>query len=124
MWQRANLFGERAIRGGTFVSRCTFKRHGRTARVGVLSLAMATSASAATTSNWLTATSGNWTDPTKWSTNPNYPNNGAPPGTAYDAVVAATGAAYTVALDSTVTIDHLTVNSVDATMNLALGGAI
>jgi hypothetical protein len=37
------------------------------------------------TSTW-SGNTGNWTDPTQWSTNPNYPNNGTPSGTDYDAV--------------------------------------
>src|SRR5688572_33188446 len=76
---------------------------------------------AATTAQWLTPMGGNWTDPAKWSTNPNYPNNGSPTGATYHAVVGATGGAYTVVLNSSVALDALTIQSADATIAHADG---
>src|ERR1700690_4048497 len=68
------------------------------------------------TSNW-SGNTGNWTDPTQWTTNPNYPNNGTPAGTEYDAVIDAPGAGpYTVTLNSNVTTDSVTLNSPNATL--------
>jgi hypothetical protein len=59
----------------------------------------------------------NWTDPTQWSTNPNYPNNETPSGTEYDAVINAPGAGpYTVTLNSDVTTDSVTIDSANATL--------
>ena len=51
------------------------------------------------TANWLNPTSGTWNTPANWSSNPNFPNNGTPSNTVYNAVIAATGAPYTVTLD-------------------------
>src|ERR1700690_976026 len=69
------------------------------------------------TSNW-SGNTGNWTDPTQWTTNPNYPNNGTPAGVEYDAVINAPGAGpYTVTLNSNVTTDSVTLNSPNATLS-------
>src|SRR4051812_48322240 len=57
------------------------------------------------TSTWNAAVSGNWNDPTKWSTNPNYPNNGNGGVATYAAVVSATGAAYTITLAVPITVE-------------------
>jgi len=45
-----------------------------------------TSLRADTTAIW-NGGSGNWSDPTQWSSNPNYPHNGTPASTLYDAVL-------------------------------------
>jgi hypothetical protein len=67
--------------------------------------------------------SGDWTDPTKWSTNPAYPNNSEE--TTYSAVVAASGAPYSVAIGATaITVDSILVNPSDATIVQSNGGAI
>src|SRR5438445_8036287 len=76
---------------------CSRAAIGLAAAVGVGSMAMAD------TATWLNPVSGNWNDATKWSTNPNYPNNGTPAGVNYDANVAASGAAYSIGLSSNVT---------------------
>jgi hypothetical protein len=69
------------------------------------------------TSSW-SGNTGNWTDPTQWSTNPNYPNNGTPSGTTYDAVINAPGTGpYTVSLASNVTTDSVTLDSANATLS-------
>jgi hypothetical protein len=69
------------------------------------------------TSTW-SGNTGNWTDPTQWSTNPNYPDNGTPSGTTYDAVIDAPGTGpYTVSLNSNVTTDSVTLDSANATLS-------
>ena len=84
---------------------------------------------AAVYSNW-TGAAGNWTDTTKWSSSPNYPNNGTPAGTTYSAVIDAPGSsAYGVTLNSNISVDSLTVNSSNATLmqsanSLNVGGAV
>jgi fibronectin-binding autotransporter adhesin len=70
-----------------------------------------------TTANWLSAASDNWTSTTAWSTTPTYPDNGTPTGQNYLANVAATGSAYTVTLNSNITLDGLTLNSANATID-------
>jgi hypothetical protein len=74
-----------------------------------------------TTATWLSASSGNWTSTSAWSTQPNYPNNGTPPGTNYLAVIAAAGSPYTVTLNSDVVTDGLTLNSANATLDHTAG---
>jgi hypothetical protein len=83
--------------------------------------AFVTIAAADTTANWTSATSGDWTSTSAWSTSPNYPNNGTPSGVDYDATIGATGSAYTVSVDSNVAVDAATVNSADATLNQSSG---
>lgn len=81
------------------------------------SLLPATPTLAQSTATWLSPVDGNWSDPTQWSTNPSYPNNGLPPGSLYDAVIDATGNPYTITLDSAdVTLRNLTLNSPQATL--------
>lgn len=48
--------------------------------------------------NWLNPVDGNWTDPTKWSTNPIYPRNNPP--SSYQANISAGGSPYTLTLDA------------------------
>lgn len=74
------------------------------------------------TANWLTPTSDIWSNPVRWSTDPFFPNNGNG-GNTYHAVIAATGAAYTVTLDQAITVDELTISSPDATLDLSQGFA-
>jgi hypothetical protein len=84
----------------------------------------------ADTASWLNPVSGNWTDATKWSTNPIYPNNRTPtPDTHYSVIIDAAGAPYTVVLDSGIAPNGLTLNSSDAVLNqvagnMAVNGAI
>ena len=78
-------------------------------------------AMADTPAQWLTATSGSWTDPARWSTNPYYPNNGTPDGAAYAATIAAAGSTYAVSLNANVAVDSLTLASATATMDQAYG---
>jgi hypothetical protein len=84
---------------------------GRLARMGYsVSLAAAgahlgyhsQAARAATEADWLTAASGTWATASLWSTNPFYPNQGNPAGSAYDASISAAGTAYTVSLNTTI----------------------
>src|SRR5262249_55183849 len=78
-----------------------------------------------TTANWLSGVSGSWDNPTLWTTNPYYPNNGNPAGSAYAAVVdAPAAAAYTVSLSRDVTVNSLLVNNANATVLVAAGGVL
>jgi hypothetical protein len=96
----------------------------------VLALATATfvfaaqsgrTAVAATPADWSTATSGNWTDPTRWSTAPNFPNNGTPAGATYAAHVGAAGSAYTVTANGAITVDSLLIDAAPATVSVTGG---
>ncbi len=64
------------------------------------------------TLNWGAATSGNWSDPLKWSP------NGVPNGPTFNAVVTATGPAYVVTVDGNFNLNKITLNSANATINL------
>jgi hypothetical protein len=97
--------------------------------VGGIAIGAAT-ARGATTAQWLAPVSGDWTDASKWST-PSYPNNGSPPSVTYDARVAATGgSSYTVTLRNPVTLDSLTIDAPNATLqqvdypNLTINGPL
>ncbi|MDQ6654726.1 MAG: PEP-CTERM sorting domain-containing protein [Verrucomicrobiota bacterium] len=72
-------------------------------------------------STWNTAIDGNWNDPTKWSSNPNFPNNGNGGVATYNAVISTTGAAYTVTLSVPITIENLLLSSASATLNHTAG---
>ena len=97
------------------------RRQGRIL-AAIASLAVfAGGASAATTSNWSNATSGNWNTPANWSSNPNYPNNGTPAGSTYNVNLAVSGSAYTVTLDGDVAVSNLTINSAAATLSQTNG---
>lgn len=79
------------------------------------------------TATW-TGGSGNWTTAADWSTNPNYPNNGTPSGTDYQAVFTRPGSgAYTVTENSSVAVDSLAIGSPNATVSdtstLTIGSA-
>jgi hypothetical protein len=75
-----------------------------------------------TTATWGSGVSGSWTSTTAWSIHPNYPQNGAPSGVDYQALInAAGGTAYTVTLNSTVSVDGLTLNSNAATLGQTAG---
>jgi MYXO-CTERM domain-containing protein len=74
--------------------------------------------SADTTASWLSEVSGSWATPSRWSTTPNYPQNGSPSGSAYDAFVSATGStAFTLTLNSNIAINSLKLTSPTATLN-------
>ena len=66
--------------------------------------------------NWLNPVSGNWNDPSNWSTNPVFPNNSGP--NTYNCFIAATGAGYTVSLNQDITINDLSLTSSDAILDL------
>jgi fibronectin-binding autotransporter adhesin len=76
-------------------------------------------ARAQTPATWNTSTSGNWSDPTKWSTNPTVPNNGSPTaGSTYNAFITPAGT-YTINQDlASVTIANLSVTQPGVTLNL------
>ena len=73
---------------------------------------------------WLNAVSGAWSDPTKWSSNPDYPNNGTPAGTTYHAFIAASGSPYTVTLDAAVAVGTVTLDNTSATLAIGSGRSL
>jgi hypothetical protein len=67
--------------------------------------------------SWLGPISGNWTDGARWSTAPQFPNNGFPaPTTVYAAVLSATGVPHNVSVDGDITIDQFVLASPDVTV--------
>jgi hypothetical protein len=78
--------------------------------------------------HWLSPVFGQWSDPTAWSSNPYFPNDGTPAGTTYTAFVDATGASYQVILGTTATVSGLTINSDGARVtdqgNLTVNGQL
>ena len=63
------------------------------------------------TAEWLNPVSGNWTDATKWSTAPTYPNSNL-----YDVVLGAEGQDYVVQLGTDTVLHSLTIDSPSATL--------
>jgi hypothetical protein len=75
-------------------------------------------------SQWISPIDGSWTDGSKWSSNPSFPDNDPPTGTNYSAVISAAGSPYQVSLSSRIEIDGLTINSSDAVLLVAAGGTL
>lgn len=74
---------------------------------------------AAVVSSWENAVSGIWTAGQFWMNNPaqgDYPNNGNVGVATYDAVINAVGASYSVTLGSSITVEHLTLASANASL--------
>ncbi|MBL0921183.1 MAG: hypothetical protein IBJ10_03530 [Phycisphaerales bacterium] len=69
-------------------------------------------------SYWLSPLSGSWSDGANWSTNPFYPSNGSGAG-AFHAVISAIGEPYLVHMNTVAPIDRLTMDSADATLEVA-----
>jgi hypothetical protein len=88
----------------------------------VIAWGIASFAVAGTQAEWLAPVNGNWTDSAKWSSSPFYPQNGSPVGTTYDARVTAAGAAYSITLGSSITLDSFLLNSADVTLMQTAGG--
>src|ERR1700728_2714603 len=88
---------------------------------GIWGLATSALNAADTTATWQSPTSGDWSRAANWSTSPNAPDNGTPSGVDYQAAIAATGSNYTVSLDSNITVDALTINSANASMQQTSG---
>src|SRR5262245_37693143 len=86
-----------------------------------MSMGLGTAMGASFTASWLLPADGTWSNSANWSTNPNAPNNGTPAGATYDAVIAATGASYTATLNSSITVDSLTLGDASATLNHTSG---
>ena len=79
---------------------------------------------ATVTSTWKTATSGIWNVDANWNNAPaqgGFPNDGNLGIATYDAVISAAGADYTVTLNTTNTVEHLTLNSANATLTVTAG---
>lgn len=87
------------------------------------SLAAVCTVHAATiTSTWTNAASGTWNVDANWTNvapSGGFPNNGG--GTTYEALISATGTAYTVTLNSSVTVETLSLASANATLSHTAG---
>jgi hypothetical protein len=70
----------------------------------------------AVTASWLSAASGLWTDPTRWSSNPAYPN-----GVQDNARIEAVGGVYTITLNSNISLGSCVLNSSSCTLALTGG---
>src|SRR5882672_4407151 len=88
-----------------------------------VSLGFLASIAGADIATWANSVSGDWTDATKWSTNPAYPNNGSPSPT-YDVIVDAVGAPYTITLSSQVNINNFRLDSASALLQSNTGGLL
>ena len=84
---------------------------------GLLSI----TARAQTPATWVNPVDGNWTDATRWSTNPLFPNNTGP---TYNAFIDQTGAPYTVTLDQGITVTDLHLTSADAILDLTTNNLV
>ena len=79
-----------------------------------------TAQSADSTSSWLNAVSGDWEDDSFWDTT-FFPNNGNGGFATHEAIINATGAPYTVTLNTNPSLDSLTIGSEDAELLLTPG---
>jgi hypothetical protein len=90
-------------------------------RTGLAVLATAGTVSAAdVTSSWTSPASGNWNLAGNWTNTPatgDFPNNGNGGVATYDATLGAAGAAHTVTLSTSVTIEDLLLNSATVTLS-------
>src|SRR5687768_15015240 len=79
-------------------------------------LAASSSASAEpVTATWKSASSGNWIDGTRWSTDPAFPDNGVPAGVTYQAVINASGVGYAVTVGQDIAVDGVLLDAANAT---------
>jgi hypothetical protein len=98
-------------------------RHSLAAASFVFSPAFVAPRSHALDANWLAPANGDWNVGSNWSTDPL-----APTAAAADATIAAAGAPYVVQVTTPTTLDHVTINSPDATLEInsttftAIGG--
>lgn len=102
---------------------CRSERAGRVKSCLALAICSgcASSASAQLTSRWLAPVSGSWHTGTNWSTSPFPPQNGAPAGESYNAIIDAVGAAYTVSMNQSTTISGFELSSATATLDHTAG---
>ena len=106
------------IRSGWHPEHTLVRRAARAPAVLAMLAAMLLPVSAAVqTSIWQNPVSGSWDNPVLWSTNPNFPNNGGGGIATYDAVIDKLGSAYTISLGVNITLETLTLNSANATID-------
>ena len=89
-----------------------------------LTLAAAPLFAADVTSTWSAATSGVWNANGNWLNVPalgGFPNNSNGGVATYDAVISTTGPAYTVTLNTNITVEDLLLSSANATINHTAG---
>src|SRR3954453_7918153 len=91
------------------MSRSEIKKRRWRLGLAAVSLCASSAAQGQTVASWLTAVDGSWTEASKWSTNPNYPTKGLPPGSSYRAIIPqkGSGVVYTVTLNSDITLSSL-----------------
>lgn len=94
---------------------------------GALAPAMAPVTARAADAAWTDPTSGNWTDPARW-TPAVVPNDGAPlPADTYAVTIAAAGpglSPYAVTVSDPITVTSAKLNSPDATLEVTSGGSL
>lgn len=75
---------------------------------------------------WNNATGGSWTTAANWSPNANYPNNGVPTGTTYQAEIGLAGLKpYAVALsNSKIHVDGVSIDTSNGTLDVGSGGLL
>jgi len=77
------------------------------------------------TETWNFNGSGNWATAADWSGGTNFPNNGTPAGTNYEAdVTLAENNPYTVSVNDNIVVDELTIGSFNATVDAESGGTL
>src|SRR4051812_23056794 len=109
----------RAKESGDICARRASNRRGRAARMILACASLAVvgrEALGQVFATWVSASSGTWTNASKWSSNPQFPN-----GPADTALIAAAGTNYTVTLNSNIAVASLTIDSSSATLNQTAG---
>src|SRR5580704_8886409 len=107
----------------------TGRRRKQSVAIGLASYLAAHALSASATTETATWVSGivynnnSWIEPSNWSTNPNYPNNGSQAGVDYQVVIglSPTGGPAQVSLGSTVSVDSITLDASGGSLQLEGG---
>ena len=110
------------IRSGWRPAHTLVRRAARaSAAVAIVAAMLLPAHAAVQTSIWQNPIGGSWDNPALWSTNPNFPNNGGGGIATYDAVIDKLGSPYTISLGVNITLETLTLNSANATIDQTAG---